>query len=158
DRLRLTFREMMEMANDLKEKEFWSKRIDELPRSMIGTIDSFCGRILREFGLLDDSPDRIEPDFQPLEGYDESRLKQEAVDRTINQGGSGAGHGAGAAKKAVEACQWWAENEGFFALTNRLMDLLGHAIDPTKIVAAHKNLSSADQRVQADWENLPAVK
>jgi ATP-dependent helicase/nuclease subunit A len=158
DRLRLTFREMKEMTKDLKEKEFWSKRIEELPRSMIGTIDSFCGRILRGFGLLDDSPDRIEPDFQPLEGYDETRLKQEAIDRTINQLASGASHGPGASKDAVEACQWWAEREGYFALTYRLMDLLGHAMEPAKIVAAHRNSLSPAKRVQSEWENLPAVK
>ncbi|HEV2945762.1 MAG TPA: UvrD-helicase domain-containing protein, partial [Gemmataceae bacterium] len=160
DRLRLTFREMSRLSNDPKEKDFWTKRIDELPRSMIGTIDSFCARILREFGLLDDSPDRIEPDFQPVEGHEAEQIKREAVDRIINQLASGASHGPGSSTDAdlAKACQWWAEHEGYQTLTYHLMELLGHAIEPMKIVAAHRHLPSAAERVRADWENSPAIQ
>jgi len=160
DRLRLTFREMSRLSDDPREKDFWTKRIEELPRSMIGTIDSFCGRILREFGLLDDSPDRIEPDFQPVEGHQAEQLKREAVDRTINQLASGASHGLGSSAEndLAEACQWWAEHEGYQTLTYHLMELLGHAIEPMKIVAAHRDLPSPVERVRADWENSPAIQ
>jgi ATP-dependent helicase/nuclease subunit A len=160
DRLRLTFREMSRLSGDPKEKDFWTKRIEELPRSMIGTIDSFCARILREFGLLDDSPDRIEPDFQPVEGHEAEQLKREAVDRTINQLASGASHGSDSSSEndLAEACQWWAEHEGYQTLTYHLMELLGHAVEPLKIVAAHRNLPSATERVRADWENSPAIQ
>jgi len=160
DRLRLTFREMSRLSDDPKEKDFWARRIEELPRSMIGTIDSFCGRILREFGLLDDSPDRIEPDFQPVEGHEAEQLKREAVDRTINQLASGTSHGPGSSSESdlAEACQWWAEHEGYQTLTYHLMELLGHAIEPTKIVAAHRDLPPAAKRVQTAWENSPAIQ
>src|SRR5713226_3108035 len=160
DRLRVTFREMTRLVADPEEKDFWSKRIDELPRAMIGTIDSFCARILREFGLLDDSPDRIEPDFQPVEGHEAEQLKREAVDRTINQLASGASHGPGSSAETdfAEACQWWAEREGYQTLTDHLMELLGHAVEPLKIVAAHRNLPSATERVRAAWENSPAIQ
>ncbi len=160
NRLRLTYREMSRLSNDPKEKDFWTQRIEELPRSMIGTIDSFCARILREFGLLDDSPDRIEPDFQPVEGHEAEQLKREAVDRTINQLASGASHGPGSSAEndLAEACQWWAEHEGYQTLTYHLMELLGHAVEPMKIVAAHRNLAPATERVRAAWENSPAIQ
>src|SRR5207244_4028327 len=84
ERLRDTFREMAKDAA-AEERAFWALQIDALPRAMIGTIDSFCARILREFGLLDPTPDRIEPDFAASEGYEELVLKRQAVNRVINQ-------------------------------------------------------------------------
>src|SRR5438128_213686 len=84
ERLRETFREMAKDAA-AEERAFWARQIDALPRAMIGTIDSFCARILREFGLLDPTLDRIEPDFAALEGYEELVLKREAADRVINE-------------------------------------------------------------------------
>src|SRR5437879_10483693 len=95
ERLRSTFREMAKMTGDAGERGFWSARTEELPRAMIGTIDSFCARILREFGLLDSSPDRVEPDFTALEGYEAELLKMEAIDRLIDDLTSGFSHDPG---------------------------------------------------------------
>src|SRR5260370_16221121 len=125
ERLRITFREMIDLTEDPEEKGFWADRTNELPRAMIGTIDSFCARILREFGLLDDSPDRIEPDFQPMEGYEADVLKREAVDRVIDQLTSGVSDdpgGSSVADKQIEACRWWAQNQGYCPLTKYLGD------------------------------------
>lgn len=160
ERLRRTFREMIELATDPKEKKYWADRTNELPRAMIGTIDSFCARILREFGLLDESPDRIEPDFQPMEGYEAEVLRWEAVERTIDQlaGGVRDGSGTSAENDRVEACRWWAEQEGYQVLTNFLVELLDHSTEPRKIAAAHQGLASPAERVQSAWENLPAIR
>ena len=86
DRLRSTFREMASLTADPDERAFWAARTEELPRAMIGTIDSFCARILREFGLLDPAPDRIEPDFEALEKYESDILRREAINRLDDQG------------------------------------------------------------------------
>jgi ATP-dependent helicase/nuclease subunit A len=167
ERLRETFRAMAKDA-DAEERAFWARQIDALPRAMIGTIDSFCARILREFGLEDASPDRIEPDFAALEGYEELVLKREAVDRVINElegmtgnlPASGGRHAPGPStiQQQIEACRWWSENEGYYWLTEYLVGLLGHAIEPEKIVAAHRDLPSPGDRVQAAWEKLPAIQ
>src|SRR6266849_8587117 len=113
ERLRGTFREMASLATQAEERTFWARQIDALPRAMIGTIDSFCARILREFGLLDPTPDRIEPDFAALEGYEEEVLKREAVDHLIDELSSGrlvsgASHGPGSStiNEQIEACRW----------------------------------------------------
>src|SRR5207249_7634344 len=142
------------------ERDFWSARTEELPRAMIGTIDSFCARILREFGLLDPAPDRIEPDFEALERYQSDVLKREAIGRLIDDLASGASDDPGSSmtKDQIEACRWWSENEGYYALTNYLMELLDHPVEPKKIVEAHQNLPSPTDRVRAAWDNLPAVQ
>jgi len=160
ERLRLTFRELGGAATNPKEQKYWADRTNELPRAMIGTIDSFCSRILREFGLLDESKDRIEPDFQPTEGYEAEVLRREAVERTINQlsEGSREDSDSSTGNDTIEACRWWAEREGYNILTKHLMRLLEHSIEPEKIVAAHRNLGSPEERVGAAWENLPAVR
>src|SRR5262249_21455353 len=116
----------------------------------------------------DTSPDRIEPDFAPLEGYEELVLKREAVDRIINElegmtgnlPPSGGRHAPGPStiQQQIEACRWWSENEGYYWLTEYLVGLLGHAIEPEKIVAAHRDLPSPAERVQAAWEKLPAIQ
>jgi ATP-dependent helicase/nuclease subunit A len=160
DRLRSSFREIASLTADPDERAFWAARTEELPRAMIGTIDSFCARILRDFGLLDSSPDRFEPDFAPLEGYEASTLKREAVDRLIDELTSAAGHGSDspATGEQTEACRWWAENEGYYALTTYLMQLLDHAVEPHKIIGTHRGLSSPGERVRAVWEKMPAVQ
>jgi ATP-dependent helicase/nuclease subunit A len=160
DSLRKTFREMIELTGDSQEKLFWVERTNELPRAMIGTIDSFCARILREFGLLDDLPNRIEPDFQPMEGYEVEVQKREAVERTIDQLASGVSDDPGPSPKndRIEACRWWAEHEGYRVLTSYLMELLGHAIEPAKIIAAQRAQLPPVKRVQAAWESLPAIQ
>lgn len=159
ERLRDSFRERIQATNDLPERDFWAERIEEIPRAAIGTIDSFCGRILREFGWLEGAADRIESDFEPLEEYDEQILKREAIDRIINRYSDSPTFGAGPEEQArAEACQWWASTQGYDALTRHLTRLLNHAVDPQLIVATHRALPPAAARVEEQWSALPAVR
>ena len=49
DRLHKAFEEECSVSTNAQEKEFWLEASRNLSRAMIGTIDSLCGRILREF-------------------------------------------------------------------------------------------------------------
>src|SRR5262249_45877899 len=60
ERLAESFRDLSAASRDGEEQAYWAARIDELPRAMVGTIDSFCARILREFGLWEKGWNRIE--------------------------------------------------------------------------------------------------
>src|SRR5262249_28359079 len=152
ERLRQAFAEMARAAADFKERGYWTNLASDIPRAFIGTIDSLCGRILREFGLANDTPDRIEPDYPILEDYDEILLKREAVDRLINRLSSlDLASANGAEKTQVEACRWWGNSEGYHVLSRHLTKLLGHMVEPEKIAAAHRGLPSAAERVQAAW-------
>jgi ATP-dependent exoDNAse (exonuclease V) beta subunit len=75
-------------------KKWWAQQIEKLEDAPIGTIDSFFGSILRENALLDDSEDRIEPDFELMDPYDALELQGIAVqlvlERTIATKRSGA--------------------------------------------------------------------
>lgn len=151
ERLRDTFREMADTTSNAKEKDYWKDRIEELPRAMIGTIDSFCARALREFSVLDTSPERIEPDFEPLDPYETILLKREAIDRVINR------LGAESAGAEAEACRWWAVEQGYDSLIRHLTTLLDHLVDPEIIRAAHDGVEPAARRVARAWDSLPAV-
>src|SRR5713226_9446685 len=47
ERLADSFRQLSLVTSDLREQAYWAALIEELPRAMVGTIDSFCARILR---------------------------------------------------------------------------------------------------------------
>jgi ATP-dependent helicase/nuclease subunit A len=159
DRLRQAFAEQIATATDPGEQAFWASRIDELPGSMIGTIDSFCGRIVREFGWLDGGVRHIEPDFGLMEGYDEEILKREAIDRVINRLGALMPEGKeGKLVQQIAAHQWWAKSQGYYQLTQHLLALLSHVVDADRIVAAHRDLPRAQERVDALWPEQPLVK
>src|SRR5437867_690332 len=53
ERLAESFRQLARVTQDPREQAYWTSLLEELPRAMVGTIDSFCGRILREFGLVE---------------------------------------------------------------------------------------------------------
>jgi ATP-dependent helicase/nuclease subunit A len=157
DRLRASFLELAEAAKDSKERAYWAARIEEIPRAMIGTIDSFCARILREFGMF--GPRRIEPDFDLLEDYEAELIQRDAVDRVINRLSSlpdGEKNGEMAAQ--AEACRWWAVNQGYDALTRHLTALLKEMVEPETIDAAHRERSDTRARAEAAWLDLPAVR
>ena len=137
ERLRENFEELATQTEDESERIFWESRAAELPRSMIGTIDGFCARLIREFGHLAPPESRIEPDFEPLQGYDAQRMRQEAVDRLINQL---AGRAHDSDDVLAAACHWWAEQEGYDVLARHLTNLLGHLADPEELAAAHRDL------------------
>lgn len=158
-RLADSFRYLFSATSDRREQAYWTALADELPRAMVGTIDSFCGRILREFGMVDRGWNRIEPDFEPLEGYEEAVLKREAINRVINRLSSLPANPADAEEAAqVEACRWWAVEEGYETLVAHLEALLNHVLDPDTIIAAHQNLPPASTRVDEEWAALPIVQ
>jgi ATP-dependent helicase/nuclease subunit A len=160
ERLHQSFDELALAAATPEEKAYWAEQAAELPHAMIGTIDSFCVRILREFGLYDRSPARLEPDFDLLDDYEARVLQREAIDRVINRLGSAA---PGAAtdpgdRARIEACNWWATKQGYAPLVRHLSKLLNHFVAPATIIAAHANAGTAVERVNALWSSLPAVR
>ncbi len=157
DRLRTSFLELAQATENPGERAYWAEKIEEIPRAMIGTIDSFCTRILRESGWHATPP--IDPDFDLLEDYEAGILQGEAVDRVINRLSSLSEEERKPEKAAqAEACRWWAVNQGYRSLTNHLIDLLNHSVEPKTILAAHRGLPPAAERVQTAWEQLPAVQ
>lgn len=158
ERLRQSFRRLAQCTPGPVEQAYWHGLIEELPRAMIGTIDSFCARILREFAFLDPSSDRMEPDFEPLEAYDETLFKREAVDRLINRLSDARSERDTSEQGQAEACQWWATTHGYETLARHLMLLLDHAVEPATITATHRDLPPAVERVQEAWSALPAVR
>lgn len=159
ERLADSFGQLAATTDNPLEKGYWAELTRELPRAMVGTIDSFCARILREFGLLDRGWDRIEPDFEPLEGHEETVLKREAIDRVLNRLSSSSRGGPDEEQAAqVEACSWWAVQEGYDTLVRHLETLLNHVLDPETIMAAHRDLPPVSVRVTEDWAALPVVQ
>jgi ATP-dependent helicase/nuclease subunit A len=159
ERLAESFRQLFSATCETSERAYWDARISELPRAMVGTIDSFCARILREFGLVARGCERIEPDFEPLEGYEEEVLKREAINRVINQLSClSPDRGESEQKAQVEACRRWAVEEGYDAMAAHLETLLNHSLDPETILAAHQDLPAATQRVAEAWAALPVVR
>jgi ATP-dependent helicase/nuclease subunit A len=159
ERLAESFQQLLHATSDPSEQAYWEARLGELPRAMVGTIDSFCARILREFGFLVKGSERIEPDFEPFEGYEEAVLKREAINRVINQLSSlSPDRGDSEQQAQVEACRRWAVEDGYDTLVGHLEVLLNHSLDPETIVAAHQDLPAATQRVAEDWAALPVVQ
>ena len=158
-RLAESFQQLLHATNDSGEQAYWDARISELPRAMVSTIDSFCARILREFGLVAQGCERIEPDFEPLEGYEEEVLKREAINRVINRLNSlSPDQGDPEPKAQVEAWRCWEVEEGYDTLVEHLQTLLNHSLDPETILAAHQGLPAATQRVAEAWAALPVVQ
>jgi ATP-dependent helicase/nuclease subunit A len=152
------FETLAAAANQL-ERDYWLRQIDLVPHAMIGTIDSFCARVVREFALIDKSADRVEPDFEPLEGYETQVLRREAVDRVIGRLNNLKGHETTEQERAaVEACCWWAVQQSYYGLTKNLVRLLDHMTEPAAIIKAHQDLPSVSDRVQALWKLIPAVQ
>jgi superfamily I DNA/RNA helicase len=160
ERLADSFRELSAASSNGEEQAYWAALMEELPRAMVGTIDSFCVRILREFGLLQQEGNHIDPDFEPLEGYEEAVFKREAINRVINRLGSPPAGGAIVEEETAqaEACRHWAVEEGYGPLINHLEVLLNHILDPATIVAAHQDLPPVAVRVQEEWDALPVVQ
>src|SRR5438034_5030530 len=80
ERLADSFDQLSQTTNDAAERAYWNFQKEELPRAMVGTIDSLCARILREHG-----GEIIDPDFEPLQGYEEAVFKREAINQVINR-------------------------------------------------------------------------
>lgn len=164
EELHRSFHDMARQAGDTRERDYWIDQVETLPRAMIGTIDAFCSSVLREFGLTEKAgysraAGLIEPDFEILSDYDELQVKAEAIDRVLDRLTSlPPGSGSGSEQAQAEACRWWATEEGFDVLVRHLVKLLGHAVEPKILIAAHSNLPSASQRVRDAWQFLPAVR
>lgn len=158
-RLRTAFERLAERSPDRAEKAYWTACTAALPLAPIGTIDSLCGRILRDFSWRDPSPDRIERDFELLEGYDETVLKREAIDRVLTRLGTVSADTADArVQELAEACRWWLVKQGSRSLVSHLVTLLNHPVDPVTMLLAHQDLPSVEERVQAQWAALEAIR
>jgi ATP-dependent helicase/nuclease subunit A len=158
ERLRESFLERIQATKDQGDVGYWSAQLDLLPPAMIGTIDSFCARLLREFAWMDETLDRLEPEFESLEGFAEERLKKEAVDRVVNRlSAPPTGRTSSDEQRAIEACRWWLTTQGFWSLERHLVALLNHLVDPEKILEAHDQLTPASQRVEQFWSVMPLV-
>ncbi|HLJ96003.1 MAG TPA: UvrD-helicase domain-containing protein [Gemmataceae bacterium] len=159
ERLAESFRQLARGTLDPDEQAYWSARLEELPRAMVGTIDSFCGRLLREFGMHERGVTRVESDFEPVEGYEEEVLKREAINRVINRlSSTTSGDTDPELQAQIEACRWWAMHEGYAALMDHLQALLNHLLDPETIIQAHQGLPPAAARVEEEWTNSPVAR
>jgi ATP-dependent helicase/nuclease subunit A len=158
DRLRKSFTAMRDATADVREQDYWGRATQELSQAMIGTIDSFCSRILREFSLEDDATPRLEPDFEPLEDYDRIQLQREAIDNIINRlSVPTAGTVTPEEQACIDACRWWATQEGYSVLTRHLETLLNDVVEPAIIGAAHPLTPTPTERVHAAWSAMPVV-
>jgi ATP-dependent helicase/nuclease subunit A len=154
DRLQIAFEEARKESTDALEKEFWLEASRHLARAMIGTIDSLCGRILREFHWELQGPGSIEVDYQPLDSYDQDLLEQEAIARVFNRFGNRTGQ-TGSPEHAALA--WWEHREGLDVLKEHLRALLRNPVAPAKIVAAHATQPGIEERCRRIWNRTPAV-
>ncbi|GIW78887.1 MAG: hypothetical protein KatS3mg105_0694 [Gemmatales bacterium] len=153
-RLRQAFATMLQTARTPEEQHYWRRQLDDLPRAMIGTIDRFCGRILREFPHH--GPRQIEPDFELLDDYELERLQRDAIERVINRLGDDTNSEMASCDR--EACAWWLEQEGETYLASCLLALLDHPVDPQVIIETHRQLLPPEERVLQMWQQLPAVR
>lgn len=159
DRLEEAFLALARTASDLAVAERWHGHVAELPAAMIGTIDAFCARVLRELGHLDPQSQPIEPGFEPLTAYEERMLKRQAVDQVIDRLNSLSDDVPDPEERLrAQAVRWWGEYEGFDALARHLIALLYHPVDPHIIGAAHTALQPAEERVLQLWQAQPAVR
>jgi ATP-dependent helicase/nuclease subunit A len=155
DRLRQAFQERA----DAGDTDFWRAQQARLADAMIGTIDAFCARVLRELGHLDPQGTTLEPDFEPLSDFDERTLRHLAVERVLDRLHTARESDADPEERArAVAARWWGETQGYETLIRHLVTLLNHAVDPEVIVSAHAAQGPALERVQAEWDALPAVR
>ena len=155
DRLLKAFEQQEAIAEDAFEKAFWAKASRDLSRATIGTIDSLCGKILREFHWELRGDERIEVDYQPLDPYDQNLFEQEAIDRVINRSGDSVD---GVRSPEQIALDWWGRREGFKVLSDHLLELLHDPVEPERIVAAHRDQPSIEERCRQIWDSSPGVK
>lgn len=157
DRLRTAFAEMA--AAHPEEASIWGTHAGELPAAMIGTIDSFCGRILREFAWSDGADRLTEPDFEPLDDHEHDWLRRQAVERVLNRlSGPPLDAADPEAQVQADAFRWWQAHEGCRKLTDHLVTLLGDVVEPEVVAAAHREVSPPAVRLEAAWARLPAVQ
>ncbi len=156
ERLRQSFDELLADAPEA-EQAYWRRQLHELPQAMIGTIDRFCARILRDYSPPSDPLHAA--DFKPLDEFEEAALKSQCVERLIERLRGAATEPADPViGKQREACRWWLETHGQEVLSFRLRALLDHLIDPAEIVAAHRDAAPARERRDELWSALPAVR
>ncbi|MEY4613773.1 MAG: hypothetical protein RL179_1746, partial [Planctomycetota bacterium] len=120
-------------------KKWWALQIEKLEDAPIGTIDSFFGGILREFALLDDSEDRIEPDFELMDPYDARELQGIAVQLVLQS--QDESH-----PRLTSALEWWKNLDGVDVLENNLLDLLDN---PAGVKAVLRNNPQVDPEAEA---------
>ena len=101
-------------------KKWWARQIEKLEDAPIGTIDSFFGSILREYALMDDSEDRIEPDFELMDPYDAQELQKIAVRSVLESLDE-------IHPQLTEALGWWRNLDGADVLEENLLNLLGNS-------------------------------
>jgi ATP-dependent helicase/nuclease subunit A len=79
ERVRHALDERLAAAETIHEKERWATLRRELPRAPIGTIHSFCSRLLRE----NPAAARVDPAFVVLEERESTALLERAVERVV---------------------------------------------------------------------------
>lgn len=153
-RLRKNFAELVRQVSSSAEQAFWNDADRALGQAMIGTIDAWCARILREFHWDGDGGDRIEPDFDALDAYEAALLRDEAISRVINRH---APNSSAPGNRQDQAVAWWSKREGLTKLSDHLHRLLWDSVDPEVIAAAHESAAPAEERCQQIWSEQPAV-
>ena len=127
-------------------KKWWAQQIEKLEDAPIGTIDSFFGSILRENALLDDSEDRIEPDFELLDPYDAQELQGIAVQLVLESQGE-------MHPQLAEALAWWKNLDGAEVLEGNLLKLLGNSAGVKAVLKRNPQVdpeAEAIKRVNTD--------
>lgn len=81
ERLRQEFLRQAEAAQGA-DRERWAERAFRIDEALIGTIDSFAGRIIRDFGALAG----VESGYEVLDPGDATALRLEAVEETLLAG------------------------------------------------------------------------
>ena len=140
-------------------KKWWAKQIEKLEDAPIGTIDSFFGSILREYALMDDSEDRIEPDFELMDPYDAQEMQGIAVRSVLESRDE-------IHPKLAEALVWWKNLDGADVLEENLKKLLGNSagvkavlrrnpqVDPDTEAIAKVNTDSAFVKLHKEKNEL----
>ncbi len=127
-------------------KKWWAQQIEKLEDAPIGTIDSFFGSILRENALLDDSEDRIEPDFELMDPYDAQELQGIAVQLVLESQGE-------MHPQLAEALAWWKNLDGAEVLEGNLLKLLGNSAGVKAVLKGNPQVNpeaEAIKRVNTD--------
>ncbi|MEN9674037.1 MAG: hypothetical protein RL553_2302, partial [Planctomycetota bacterium] len=140
-------------------KKWWATQIEKLEDAPIGTIDSFFGSILREYALMDDSEDRIEPDFELMDPYDAQELQGIAVRSVLESLDE-------IHPQLADALAWWKNLDGADVLEENLQKLLGNSagvkavlrrnpqVDPEAEAIAKVNTDPAFVKLQREKNEL----
>ncbi|MGI6263483.1 MAG: UvrD-helicase domain-containing protein, partial [Succiniclasticum sp.] len=132
ERIRETMQERLREARENAEAiQFWRDRIQELPRTQIGTIHSLCSSLLR----MNPMESKVDPAFQILTEPDLTRfLKEEAVSFITKEARKPATDGRDTAE--MTAVQVLLDEYG----ASGFADIL-------------KNFSDGDYPTEADWQD-----